>query len=45
MKATDAIAVLGQLGASEGSRMPLVGTPLSPSSLDLIRRRIGRALP
>ena len=37
--------LLGQLGAGEGSRMPLVGTPLSPSSLDLVRRWIAAGAP
>src|SRR5439155_24181922 len=32
--------LLGQLGAGEGSRMPLVGTPPSAANLDLIRRWI-----
>ena len=32
--------LLGQLGTGEGSRMPLVGTPVSPANLDLIRRWI-----
>src|SRR5712691_11859906 len=32
--------LMGQLGVGEGSRMPLVGTPLSPSTLDMLRRWI-----
>jgi len=32
--------LLGQLAAGDGSRMPLVGTPVSPANLDLIRRWI-----
>jgi len=37
--------LLGQIGAAEGSRMPLVGTPVSPANLDLIRRWIAAGAP
>ena len=37
--------LLGQIQATEGSRMPLVGTPPSPASMDLIRRWIAAGAP
>src|SRR5207244_12827706 len=37
--------LLGQIGAAEGARMPLVGTPVSPANLDLIRRWIAAGAP
>src|SRR5207249_500602 len=37
--------LLGQLGPGEGSRMPLVGRPLSPAAIDLVRRWIAAGAP
>jgi len=37
--------LLGQLGPGERSRMPLVGRPLSPNAIDLVRRWIAAGAP